>query len=73
MNAYNECFNNGLSIVTYHEIPLTSLTLPHVCACSKPETDFQRHMSLSILFLLVWDESWFFVVLLLEELLAISF
>jgi hypothetical protein len=64
MNVYNECFNHGLSIITYHEIPLTS---------SRTETDFQRHMSLSILFLLVRDEKWFFVVLLLEELLTISF
>jgi len=51
--SFYECFNHGLSIITYHEIPLTSLILPHVCACSKPETDFQRHMSLSILLLLV--------------------
>jgi hypothetical protein len=49
--------------------PLTGLTLPHVCACPKPNLDFQRNMSWSFCV----REGLLFVLLIMMELFTITF
>jgi hypothetical protein len=49
---------------------ITDLIRPHVCACSKPDVDFQRHMSWSFCF--VFSERSLFALLILVELLTIT-
>ena len=49
-------------------IPLTSLTLPHFCACSKPGPPvFQCHMAGSSWCSMVWCERWLFSLLVLVD------
>ena len=64
---YTSFFNRNIE--TWVGIPISSLTSPHVCVCSKPGPGF---LTSYVVVVLIFSERWLSVLLILVESLAIT-